>query len=136
MSGMFSTMRISASGLAAEKLRLDVTASNIVNSTTTRGANGEPYRRKIAIFQENLDKAIGMNGVKAVKIIDDDSDFRLKYDPGHPDADLETGYVAMPNVNILNEMADIIAASRSYEANIETLNASKAMLVKALEIGK
>ncbi|MGL5633642.1 MAG: flagellar basal body rod protein FlgC [Sarcina sp.] len=136
MSGMFSTMRISASGLAAEKLRLDVTASNIVNSTTTRGVNGDPYRRKIAVFQENLDNAIGMNGVKVVKIIEDDSDFRLKYDPNHPDADKETGYVAMPNVNILNEMADIIAASRSYEANVETLNASKSMLMKALEIGK
>ena len=135
-NGMFSAMRISASGLSAERLRMDVIASNMTNHATTRGENGEPYKRKIAVFQENLDNAMGMNGVKAVGVIEDDSDLRLKYDPGHPDADPETGYVAMPNVNVLNEMADVIAASRSYEANVDTMNASKSMFMKALEIGK
>lgn len=135
-SGMFSTMRISASGLAAERLRMEVTASNITNSMVTRGEDGQPYTRKIAVFQENLDNAMGMNGVKAVGVVDDTSDYRLKYDPGHPDADPETGYVTMPNVNVLNEMADIIAASRSYEANVDVMNATKSMFMKALEIGK
>ena len=135
-NGMFSSMRISASGLSAERLRMDVISSNIANHSVTRGEDGEPYRRKIAVFQENLDSEMGMNGVKAVGVIDDDSDLRLKYDPGHEDANPETGYVAMPNVNVLNEMADMIAVSRSYEANIDTLNASKSMFMKALEIGR
>ncbi|WP_297517613.1 flagellar basal body rod protein FlgC [uncultured Clostridium sp.] len=135
-NGMFAAMRISASGLAAEKLRMDVIASNVANHTVTRGEDGKPYVRKIAVFQENLDNAMGMNGVKAVGVINDDSDLKLKYDPGHPDADPKTGYVAMPNVNVLNEMADVIAASRSYEANVDTMNASKSMFMKALEIGK
>lgn len=135
-NGIFSAMRISASGLSAERLRMDVVASNIANSSVTRGEDGKPYVRKIAVFQENLDSALGMNGIKSIGIVKDDSPLRQKYDPGHPDADPETGYVTMPNVNILNEMADMIAASRSYEANVDTLNASKSMFMKALEIGR
>ncbi|WP_066872269.1 flagellar basal body rod protein FlgC [Clostridium mediterraneense] len=135
-NGIFSAMRISASGLSAERLRMDVVASNIANSSVTRGEDGKPYVRKIAVFQENLDSALGMNGIKSIGIVNDDSPLRQKYDPGHPDADPETGYVTMPNVNILNEMADMIAASRSYEANVDTLNASKSMFMKALEIGR
>lgn len=135
-NGIFSAMRISASGLSAERLRMDVVASNIANSSVTRGEDGKPYVRKIAGFQENLDSALRMNGIKSIGIVNDDSPLRQKYDPGHPDADPETGYVTMPNVNILNEMADMIAASRSYEANVDTLNASKSMFMKALEIGR
>lgn len=135
-NGIFSAMRISASGLSAERLRMDVVASNIANSSVTRGEDGKPYVRKIAVFQENLDSALRMNGIKSIGIVNDDSPLRQKYDPGHPDADPETGYVTMPNVNILNEMADMIAASRSYEANVDTLNASKSMFMKALEIGR
>lgn len=135
-NGIFSAMRISASGLSAERLRMDVVASNIANSSVTRGEDGKPYVRKIAVFQENLDSALRMNGIKSIGIVNDDSPLRQKYDPGHPDADPETGYVTMPNVNILNEMADMIAASRSYEANVDTLNASKSMFIKALEIGR
>lgn len=135
-NGIFSAMRISASGLSAERLRMDVVASNIANSYVTRGEDGKPYVRKIAVFQENLDSALRMNGIKSIGIVNDDSPLRQKYDPGHPDADPETGYVTMPNVNILNEMADMIAASRSYEANVDTLNASKSMFMKALEIGR
>ncbi|NLL29446.1 MAG: flagellar basal body rod protein FlgC [Clostridiales bacterium] len=133
--GLFNTMRISASGLSAERLRMDTITSNIANATTTRGENGEPYVRKIAVFQENLDKKLGLNGVKAVGIVEDDSPLQEVYDPTHPDAD-ENGYVTMPNVNILNEMADMIAASRSYEANADTLNATKSMFMKTLEIGR
>lgn len=133
--GLFNTMRISASGLSAERLRMDTITSNMTNATTTRGEDGKPYVRKIAVFQENLDKEKGLNGIKAVDIVDDKSPLKSVYDPTHPDAN-ENGYVTMPNVNLLNEMADMIAASRSYEANIDTLNATKSMFTKTLELGR
>ncbi|WP_238883219.1 flagellar basal body rod protein FlgC [Clostridium sp. YIM B02551] len=132
---MFNSLRISASGLSAERLRMDTISSNIANVNTSRGENGKPYVRKIAVFQEALDDKQQLNGVKAVGIVDDKSPLRKEYDPTNPDAD-ENGYVTMPNVNILNEMADMISASRSYEANVDTLNANKSMFMKALEIGK
>ena len=130
-NSLFSSMRISASGLSAERLRMDVIASNVANSNTTRTESGTAYRRKIAVFKENLDSELKPSGVKAVAIREDNSELKAKYDPTHPDAN-EEGYVLMPNVNILNEMADMIAASRSYEANVNTLNASKSMFMKAL----
>lgn len=132
---MFNALKISASGLTAERLRMDTISSNIANVNTTRGEDGKPYVRKIAVFQEILDEKTGAAGVKAKSIVDDPSPLRKEYDPSHPDAD-EEGYVTMPNVNILNEMADMISASRSYEANIDTLNANKSMFMKALEIGR
>lgn len=144
MNNVFRGMRISSSGLTAERLRMDTIASNVANATTTRGENGQPYIRKIAVFQENLqrelDKTTGtyktsFRGVKAVGLVDDDSPLRKVYDPSHPDSDNE-GYVTMPNVNILNEMADMIAATRAYEANVSSINAQKSMFSKALEIGR
>lgn len=144
MISAFNSMRISASGLSAERLRLDTIASNIANVTTTRGENGQPYRRKVAVFQENLDNELNKQtgkyeekllGVKAVGVEEDKSPLRKVYDPTHPDADAE-GYVNMPNVNILNEMADMIAATRSYEANVNAMSAEKGMFMKALEIGR
>jgi flagellar basal-body rod protein FlgC len=144
MNNVFRGMRISSSGLTAERLRMDTIASNIANATTTRGENGQPYIRKIAVFQESLtqelDKSSGtyktnFKGVKAVGIKNDDSPLRRVYDPSHPDADNE-GYVNMPNVNILNEMADMIASTRAYEANVNSINAQKNMFSKALEIGR
>lgn len=132
---MFNSMRISASGLSAERLRMDTITSNMANATTTRGEDGKPYVRKIAVFQEALDNEKGLNGVKAVGILEDKSPLRTVFDPSHPDAN-EDGYVTMPNVNVLNEMADMISASRSYEANVDTLNASKSMFMKSLEIGR
>ena len=134
MSG-FSGMRIAASGLSAERLRMDTISSNIANSETTRTADGGPYIRKIAVFQENYNSELGMRGVKAVEIKDDPSELQRVYDPSHPDAD-EEGYLLMPNVNILNEMADMMAASRAYEANVDSLDAQKNMFLKALEIGR
>ena len=131
----FSAMRISASGLSAERLRMDTITSNMVNSTTTRGKDGNPYIRKVAVFKEALDEKMNPKGVKAVGIVDDKSPLRKVYDPSHPDSD-EDGYVTYPNVNILNEMADMIASTRAYEANVDTLNANKSMFMKALEIGK
>lgn len=131
----FSAMRISASGLAAERLRMDTITSNMVNATTTRTEDGGPYVRKVAVFQEALDEKLRGNGVKAVALEDDESPLRSVYDPTHPDAD-ENGYVLYPNVNVLNEMADMIASTRTYEANVDTLTANKNMFMKALEIGK
>jgi flagellar basal-body rod protein FlgC len=144
MLNAFNSLRISASGLSAERLRMDTISSNIANVSTTRGEDGQPYRRKVAVFQENLntelDKRTGkmkdnMLGVKAVGIVEDQSELKRVYDPSHPDAD-EEGYVNMPNVNILNEMADMIAATRSYEANVTAMNSEKSMFLKTLEIGR
>ncbi|MCR4944380.1 MAG: flagellar basal body rod protein FlgC [Clostridium sp.] len=131
----FNAMRISASGLSAERLRMDTVTSNMANASTTRTENGGPYTRKVAVFKEVLDSAGKLNGVQAVAIKDDKSDYRTEYDPTNPDAN-EEGYVVYPNVNILNEMADMIAATRAYEANADTLDANKSMFMKALEIGK
>jgi flagellar basal-body rod protein FlgC len=144
MINAFNTLRISASGLSAERLRMDTIASNIANVNTTRGEDGQPYKRKVAVFQENLDRAVdaqtgqtkeNLLGVKAVGIEEDQSPSRRVYDPSNPDADAE-GYVNMPNVNILNEMADMIASTRAYEANVNAMNAEKGMFSKALEIGR
>jgi flagellar basal-body rod protein FlgC len=140
----FQTMRISSSGLSAERLRMDTISSNIANATTTRTEEGGPYRRKIAVFQESLKNEMNIkfnkmqrvsNGVRAVGVIEDDSELQRVFDPNHPDAN-EEGYVLMPNINILNEMVDMIAATRAYEANVTAMNASKSMLLKTLEIGK
>ena len=128
---VFNGMRISASGLSAERLRIDVISSNVANVKTTRTENGGAYVRKIASFQEKL----GMLGVKAVSIEEDKSPLRKVYEPNNPDAD-EEGYVEYPNVDLLVEMSDLISASRAYESNIDTLNAQKDMISKALEIGK
>ena len=141
---VFDTMRISASGLTAERLRMDTIASNIANVSTTHTENGGPYRRRIAVFQENLETEINKQtgilereskGIKAVGIVEDDSPLQSVYNPSHPDAN-EGGYVMMPNVNILNEMVDLITATRSYEANVTAMNATKGMMLKALEIGR
>ena len=129
MSGLFSGMRISASGLSAERLRMDTITSNIANAST----NG--YVRKVASFQQNLTEAGKLNGVKAVAIKEDKTDLRKQYDPTNPDADAD-GYVTVSNVNVLNEMADMIIATRTYEANADALNASKSMFTTALTIGK
>lgn len=132
---VFSGMRISTSGLSSERLRIDTISSNIANMSTTRGANGEAYRRKVAIFEENFDKKLGMLGVKTTAIEEDKSPLKQVYDPSHPDAN-EKGYVEYPNVDILVEMSDLMAASRAYESNVDTLNAQKNMISKALEIGR
>lgn len=144
--GIFSAMDISASGMTAQRTRLDVISQNIANVNSTRDADGNPYNRKTVVFQEKgyvsfnetLYNAIGQvgNGVKIVSIVEDtDTEGRLVYDPSHPDAD-ENGYVLYPNVNTVTEMTNMIDASRSYEANVTAFNAIKNMHLKALEIGK
>ncbi len=143
---IFSALRISSSGLTAERLRMDVIADNIANAETTRSADGTgPYVRKTVSFKENLDKELNnntgkyeakQNGVIVDSISKDEvSPLKKVYDPSHPDADAE-GYVTMPNVNILNEMVDLISASRAFEANVTAINSEKQMAMKALEIGR
>ncbi|MFB6466634.1 flagellar basal body rod protein FlgC [Cytobacillus sp. Hz8] len=150
---IFNSINTSASALTAQRLRMDVISSNMANVDTTRAKqlnNGEwePYRRKSVVLQAkegnfssflnaaaNNQSEVG-TGVK-VKSIEEDTEtpFKEVYDPEHPDAD-ENGYVELPNVDPLREMVDLISATRSYEANVTALNASKGMLMKALEIGK
>ena len=135
---LLPALAISASGLAAEQLRLDLVAGNLANLSTTRAAGGGPYRRRVAVFAEKLLEASGGfrgRGVKVAGVVADPSPPQVVYDPGHPDADA-SGYVALPNVNVVNEMVDLITATRAYEANVTVLNAAKAMAMKALEIGR
>lgn len=141
----FSALNISTSGLTAERVRMDVIASNIANSEATRTPQGGPYVRKIVTFSENLQRELDKKnniyekriaGVAVNKISNDESTPMKKvYNPTHPDAD-ENGYVTMPNVNMLNEMIDLITASRAFEANVTAINAEKQMAMKALEIGR
>lgn len=135
MNNAFGGIRISASALSAERLRMDVISSNIANMRTTRTEEGGAYVRKIAVFEENFDEKLGILGVKAVEIEDDESEMKLEYDPTHPDAN-EDGYVEYPNVDILVEKADLMTAQRAYESNVDSLNAQKNIFSKALEIGK
>ncbi|NLP37619.1 MAG: flagellar basal body rod protein FlgC [Firmicutes bacterium] len=133
---MFQAMQVSASGLTAERLRLDLIASNIANAHSTRTETGEPYRRKSAVFAAVLKEAgQAGEGVRVAAIHTDPAEPRLEYDPTHPDAD-EEGYVAYPNINVVQEMVDMVTAIRSYEANVTVLNAGKNMFLKALEIGR
>ena len=132
---IFSGMRISASGLSAERMRMDIISSNIANVKTTRTEDGGAYKRKVATFEENYDEKLGMLGVKVSSIEDDNSEMNIVYEPTNPDAN-EEGYVEYPNVDLLVEMSDLISASRSYESNVDSLNAQKNMISKALEIGK
>jgi flagellar basal-body rod protein FlgC len=141
---LFNAIDTAASGLSAERLRMDVVAENLANAQTTRGADGQPYRRKVVVLQEaggptfgaTLDGAMkrpGSDGVKVAQIAQDATPNRLVYDPGHPDAD-ERGYVSMPNVQPVTEMVDLISASRGYEANVTVMQTSKQMFSKTLEI--
>ncbi|KRG09757.1 flagellar basal body rod protein FlgC [Virgibacillus soli] len=148
---VFQNMGITSSALTTQRLRMDTIASNMANIDTTRGQyiNGEwqPYTRKMVVmqpqassFSSQLNLAVGrqaqqLNGVKATKIVEDDSPYRLEYNPDHPDAN-EDGYVELPNVDPLKEMVDLISATRSYEANVTVFDASKSMYLKALQIGK
>ena len=156
----FDSFKVSASGMTAQRLRMDTISQNLANINTTRTDDGGPYRRKTVIFEEissgqnfrsHLDGFLDnyrsqsgtvtdfgaslSGGVKVSKIVEDQSPFIEVYDPTHPDAN-EDGYVSMPNVNSVEEMTNLISANRSYEANVTAFNASKGMMTKALDIGK
>ena len=145
---MFSAFNINASGLTAQRLRMDVISENVANASTTRTEDGTPYRRKVVTFAQkgnqtsfskvlgNLSKGYSGQGVKVDGIHEDySSEMKMVYDPSHPDAD-ENGYVTYPNVNIITEMTNLIDASRAYEANSTAFNASKSMALQGLELNK
>jgi flagellar basal-body rod protein FlgC len=149
--GLFDAIDVSGSGLSAERLRMDVTAENLANAETTRAANGGPYRRKDVILSEAqpngfanaLAGAIGSvpgasasqpaGGVTVSQIVNDNTPPRMVYDPSHPDANAQ-GYVAMPNINPVTEMTDLIAESRTYEANVTAMQSAKQMFTKTFDL--
>lgn len=150
---IMNALNVSASGMTAQRLRLDIISQNIANASTTRDENGEAYRRKTVMFAEKtsdsastfsrmlMNKASGLsetvgNGVRVTAIVEDHvTAMKQVYDPSHPDAN-EEGYVTMPNVNTVTEMTNLIDATRSYEANVTAFNATKNMLLKGLEVGQ
>lgn len=146
---VFNSFEISGSGLTAQRLRMDVVANNIANVNTTRTAAGGPYQRQRVVFEPRREESQFLlplasesqrrqqmtQGVRVVAVNSDPSPARRVYDPGHPDADTQ-GYVGMPNITLVNEMVDMISATRAYEANIAALTSAKSMAAKALEIGR
>lgn len=133
---LFSAADISASGMAAERMRMETVANNIANANTTRAADGNPYRRKQLVFSEIMQptgSVTGLGGVQVVSMQADDSPFPEVYMPGHPDAD-ERGLVRTSNVKLPNEMVDLITASRSYEANLKALTSLKEMVEQTLTL--
>lgn len=148
---IFNALEISASGMTAQRLRMDLISQNIANVNTTRDENREPYRRQTLVFAESKADNFGSllsqaslrknskyngSGVKVTAVVEDHvTAMKEVYDPSHPDAD-DNGYVTYPNVNTVTEMTNMIDASRSYEANVTAFNATKNMLLKGLEVGK
>ncbi|HWP29810.1 MAG TPA: flagellar basal body rod protein FlgC [Chloroflexota bacterium] len=145
--GFLSVMRIAGSALTAQRLRMDVTASNIANAEATSTPTGGPYRRESVVFAPIPTPARGgyrllaargappTSGVQVRAIVADSSEPRLVYDPGHPDADAE-GYVRFPNVDLVTEMTNMLSASRAYEANITVINVAKNMAQRAIDLGR
>lgn len=145
----FDGLNTSATALTAQSLRMDVISQNMANIDTTRTEDGGPYKRKTVIFKEindnnnsfktMFDKELGntnmLSGVKVDKIVEDDTEGPKEYNPSHPDADAD-GYVTKPNVNVVEEMVNMISASRAYEANVTAVNITKGMINKTLEIGR
>lgn len=147
--GLFDAMDASASALSAERLRMDVTSENLANAQTTKGADGQPYRRKQVVLQQagasgssfssvlasmqGAGGAKSVNGVRVSGIAEDSSALKRLYDPGHPDADKD-GYVTMPNVNTVTEMTDLISSSRAYEANVTAMQTAKTMFIKTIDL--
>lgn len=142
----FDALKTSSSGLSAQRLRMNLISGNLANANTTRTPEGGPYRRKDLVLSAETEsrsfgdvlraeQARGPVTVKPVAVVEDERPPIQKYDPGHPDADAE-GYVAMPNINVTEEMVNLVSASRSYEANIAAVKAAKSMAQKALEIGR
>lgn len=147
---MFSAFNINASGMTAQRYRMDIISENVANANTTRTADGTPYRRKVVYFEEkggqtafsrilgeaSFNHGYSGQGVKVRGVLHDyDTEMNMVYDPAHPDAD-ENGYVTYPNVNIITEMTNMIDASRAYEANATAFNASKSIAQQGLQLGQ
>ena len=133
MGGLFGPFDISASGMAAERLRMQVIAENLANANSTKGADGLPYRRKTVVLQEAPQFDSVLRGVEAVGIAEDERPGRKIKDPTNPDADKD-GFVTLPNVDSVTEMVDLITAQRGYEANVQALNAAKQMYTRTLDL--
>ncbi|MEQ1911639.1 MAG: flagellar basal body rod protein FlgC [Vicinamibacterales bacterium] len=139
---LFAALGASASALDAERARLEVAVSNIANAESTRGPDGQPYRRRDVLLSpssiESFDAAlgnVGAVGVKVTNIVEDQTSFRKRFEPSHPDADGE-GFVSMPNVDVPEEMVDMVGAARAYQANIAAINVIRDTFQRALELGK
>ncbi len=132
---LFSIFNVAASGMAAQSQRLNTVASNIANAESATSTDGQAYRAKQVVFSAQPVDAAGSTGVAVTRVIEDTAEPRRIYDPKHPMAD-DKGYVAMPNVNPVEEMVNMISASRAYQNNVETLNAAKSLLQKTLAIGQ
>ena len=133
---IFKGLEVSVSGMQAERVRIDLSASNLANINSTKTEDGQPYRRKVPVFEAVLDsqsKNIPVYKVRVKEIQTDPSPFKLKFDPNNPDAD-QNGYVRLPNVDPIREMVDMMSAMRSYEANLTAFNTHKDMILKSLEI--
>jgi flagellar basal-body rod protein FlgC len=126
---------VSGSAMSAQAQRLNVVSSNLANADSVTSSNGQPYRAKQVVFMATPTANAASTGVKVSEVVEDKSAPKLMYDPKHPLAD-EKGYVAMPNVNVVEEMVNMISASRSYQTNVETMNAAKTMLLKTLTLGQ
>lgn len=132
---IFGPLAISASGMTAERLRMQVVAENLANANTTKAANGLPYQRKSVVLQEASGRGFGevLGGVVAVGIVQDATAGKKVYDPSHPDADPK-GFVTLPNVETVTEMVDLITSQRGYEANVQAFNASKMLFTRTLDL--
>lgn len=134
MKEMFMPLKVSATALEAQKIRMNVIASNIANVNSTRTPDGGPYRRKDVVFEAYMFNESSV-GVNIPKIVEDQRPFKLIYDPSHPDANKD-GYVSYPNINTIEETVNLISATRAYEANLTLINSYKEMFMKTLEITK
>lgn len=132
---LFSIFNVAGSGMTAQSQRLNVVASNLANADSTTSASGQPYRAKQVVFSATPVNGSDAQGVQVKGVVDDPSPMKMIYNPTHPMADAQ-GYVAMPNVDVVGEMVNMISASRAYQNNVEVMNASKTMLLKTLTIGQ
>ncbi len=142
---LMQALKISSTGLSAHRIKMNVIAHNLANVETTQAEDGGPYKRRMVVFKpKDFDsfsrhfKTVEKNytGVEVSEIVRSQEDFKLVYNPSHPHADPATGYVAMPNISHLTEMADMLTARRAFEANVTVISNTKSMILKALEIGK
>ena len=132
---LFNIFNVAGSAMNAQSQRLNVVSSNIANADSTTSANGQPYHAKQVVFAATPMGNGSAQGVKVTAVVEDNSPLKMIYDPKHPMAD-EQGYVAMPNVNVVDEMVNMISASRAYQNNVEVMNTSKTLLLKTLTIGQ
>lgn len=135
---LFNVFDIAGSAMTAQSMRLNVVASNLANADSVTSSNGQPYRAQQVVFQAgplNAASPKGVSGVSVARVVDDPSPMRLVYDPSNPYAD-DRGYVTMPNVNVVEEMTNMISASRSYQANVEVMNTAKTLIQRTLTLGQ